>query len=222
MKVIIVGGGKLGAYLASLLIGGGNQVTVVELHTHQQENLASALPGVTLISGSGTDPAVLEKAGIKTADVLAVVTGADEINLVAAAIARAEYQVPRIIARIKNPKNAWLFTPEMGVDVALNQAELLATMVAEELSLGDMMTLLKLNQGEFSLVEEKVHPESKGVDKMIRELGLPKNCAIVAIIRKGQLIIPHGNTSLLPQDEVLAIIHEADLKILAEILGPAC
>ncbi|WP_303866141.1 TrkA family potassium uptake protein [Acetobacterium wieringae] len=220
MKVIIVGGGKVGCYLASLLINGGHQVQLIEIRTHQLERLVCDLPKDVLISGSGTDPEVLEAAGIRSADVLAVVTGADEINLVAATIARLEYQVPRILARIKNPKNAWLFTPEMGVDVALNQAELMATLVAEEMSVGDMMTLLKLNQGQFSLVEEKVHPSSRAAGKMVRELGLPTESVLVAIIRNGQLLIPHGDTRLLPADEVLAIIHAADLQDLAKILGP--
>jgi trk system potassium uptake protein TrkA len=110
----------------------------------------------------------------------------------------------------------------MGVDVALNQAELMATLVAEEMSVGDMMTLLKLNQGQFSLVEEKVHPQSRAVGKTVRELGLPTESVLVAIIRNGQLLIPHGDTELLPADEVLAIIHAADLEDLARILGPAC
>lgn len=220
MNVIIVGGGKVGAYLTSLLQGGGHQVKLIEIRPHQLELLACDLPKEVLISGSGTDPEVLEAAGIRSADVLAVVTGADEINLVAATIARLEYQVPRILARIKNPQNAWLFTPEMGVDVALNQAELMATLVAEEMSVGDMMTLLKLNQGQFSLVEEKVHPSSRAVGKMVRELGLPTESVLVAIIRNGQLLIPHGDTRLLPADEVLAIIHAADLQDLARILGP--
>ncbi len=221
MKVIIVGGGKVGAYLAALLQNGGHQVKLIEIRTHQMERLGCDLPEEVLVLGSGTDPEVLEAAGIRSADVLAVVTGADEINLVAATIARLEYQVPRILARIKNPKNAWLFTPEMGVDVALNQAELMATLVAEEMSVGDMMTLLKLNQGQFSLVEEKVHPSSRAVGKIVRELGLPTECVIVAIIRNGQLLIPHGHTELLTADEVLAIIHAADLQDLARILGPA-
>ena len=95
---------------------------------------------------------------------LAAVTGEDEVNLVITTLARFEFNVPRVIARVNNPKNAWLFTPEMGVDVALNQADILAHLIAEEMSLGDMMTLLKLRKGEYSVVEEKVHPHS-GVGK---------------------------------------------------------
>lgn len=221
MKVIIVGGGKVGSYLASLLLNGGHQVKIIEIRPHQIEHLTCDLPVDVVVLGSGTDPNVLEAVGIRRTDVFIVVTGADETNLVAATIAKLEYNVPRIVARIKNPKNAWLFTPEMGVDVALNQAELMATLVAQEMSLGDMITLLKLNQGQFSLVEEKVHPSSWAVGKTVGELGLPTECVLVAIIRNGQLIIPHGNTQILQLDEVLAIIHAADLQDLSKILGSA-
>ena len=99
---------------------------------------------------------MLEKAQIVHANVLAAVTGSDETNLVITSLARFEFNVPRVIARVNNPKNSWLFNSEMGVDVFLNQAEILAQLVAEEMSLGDMMTLLKLRRGSYSVVEEKV------------------------------------------------------------------
>jgi trk system potassium uptake protein TrkA len=92
--------------------------------------------------------------------------------------------------------------------------------VAEEMSLGDMMTLLKLRKGEYSLVEEKVHPLSPAATKQLHELKIPSECVIVAIIRKKQLLIPHGNTVLQPADEVLAMVHASQLKQLAILLGP--
>ena len=103
---------------------------------------------------------MLENAGVEDAQVLAAVTGEDEDNLVVTTLARFEFGVPRVIARVNNPKNTWLFTPEMGVDVALCQSDILAKLIAEEMSIGDMMTLLKLRKGEYSIVEEKVHPEA--------------------------------------------------------------
>ena len=220
MNVIIVGGGRVGEYLATLLLSAGHWVQLIEIRPHQVAILEQDLPAETVILGSGTDPAVLEAAGIRTTDVVAVVTGADEINLVAATIVRLEYQVPRVVARVKNPKNAWLFTPKMGVDVALNQAELMARLVVEEMSVGDMMTLLKLNKGAFSLIEEKVHPASLVVGKQVNQLNLPEECILVAIIRNNKLIIPHGKTRLLSEDEVLAIVHASKIQDLAKILGP--
>jgi trk system potassium uptake protein TrkA len=121
---------------------------------------------------------------------------------------------------VNNPKNAWLFTAEMGVDVAINQADLLAKLIAEEMSLGDMMTLLKLRKGEYSVVEEKVDPTALVVGKQIREVSLPEACTLIAVIRKGDLIVPHGDTRLEPVDEVLALVHVSQLGQLAALLGP--
>ena len=146
-------------------------------------------------------------------------TGSDETNLVVCSLARLEFKVPRVIARVNNPKNAWLYTPEMGVDVFLNQADLLARLIAEEMSLGDMMTLLKLRKGLYSLVEEKVDPNSIANGAALRDLKIPSRCVLAAIIRKGELIAPHGDTVLQTADEVLAVVHSDDKPQLAAILG---
>ena len=148
------------------------------------------------------------------------VTGSDETNLVITSLARYEFNVPRIIARINNPKNAWLFTNDMGVDVALNQADILAHLVAEEMSLGDMMTLVKLKRVEFSLVEEKVYPSAPACGKALKDIKLPDECNVVAVIRKLQLIIPHGSTVLEANDEVLALVHGSRLNEFANLMAP--
>ena len=219
MRVIVVGGGKVGTYLASLLLREGYRVRVIEERREEIPRLQRDLPTEVVVSGSGTDPNVLEAAGIRRADVVAAVTGADETNLVVTSLARFEFGTPRIIARVNNPKNAWLFTPEMGVDVALNQADLMARLIAEEMSLGDMMTLLKLRKGQYSLVEEKVHPTAIAAGKAIRDLGLPDECVLVAVIRKGELFIPHGDMVLRPADEVLVLVHASKVGQLAAVLG---
>jgi trk system potassium uptake protein len=131
MNIIIVGGGKVGAALARLLLASGHQVTVLESRPEVLARLQHDLPPDHILSGSGTDPSVLEAAGIRQADVVAAVAGADEVNLVATSLARSEFGVPRTIARVNNPKNAWLFTSEMGVDVAVNQADLIANLIVE-------------------------------------------------------------------------------------------
>ena len=220
MFVIIVGGGNTGSYLAKLLLDAGHLVKVVEERPGILEKIKSEIPPESIIPGDGSSPQVLEAAGVLKANVLAAVTGSDETNLVITSLARFEFNVPRVIARLNNPKNAWLFTPEMGVDVALNQADILARLVAEEMSLGDMMTLLKLRKGEYSLVEEKVHPLSPASTKFLRDLLIPSECVVVAIIRKGQLIIPHGDTVLQPADEILALVHGSQIAEFAALLGP--
>ena len=221
MFVIIVGGGKTGSYLARLLLEAGHQVKVIEDRPIVFERLKEELPAETLLCGDGSSPSVLEAAGIKDAQVLAAVTGEDEANLVVTTLGRFEFKVQRTIARVNNPKNSWLFTTDMGVDVALNQADILAGLIVEEISLGDMMTLLKLRKGEYSLVEEKVHPSAAAVGKMIRDLGLPSECVVAAIIRRNKLTIPRGDTVIQPGDEVLAVVHTSQTKQLAALLGPA-
>jgi trk system potassium uptake protein TrkA len=109
----------------------------------------------------------------------------------------------------------------MGVDASLNQADVLGHLVAEEMSLGDMMTLMKLRRGQYSLVEEKVHPLSEVAHKSLRDVPLPDECIIAAIIRGSQLIIPHGDVHLEPADEVLALVHSKSLGRLNAILGPS-
>jgi len=220
MFVIIVGGGKTGSQLASALISEGHQVKLIEDRPAVLERLREELPNDVIMAGDGSSPGVLENAGIANAQVLAAVTGEDEDNLVVTTLARFEFGVPRVIARVNNPKNTWLFTPDMGVDVALCQSDILAKLIAEEMSLGDMMTLLKLRKGEYSIVEEKVHPQAVVMGKALREIALPPQCVFVAVIRKGQLIVPNGDTELAPVDEVIALVHASQAGKLAELLGP--
>jgi len=133
MNVLIVGGGNVGATLATRLRAAQHQVTLIEVRHEHLAALQRDFPAEMLVLGSGTEPSVLEAADIRQAAIVAALTGADETNLVITSLARFEFGVPRTIARVNNPKNAWLFTAEMGVDVALDQADLIAQMVLTEL-----------------------------------------------------------------------------------------
>jgi len=219
MFVIIVGGGKVGSHLASLLMEGGHTIRVIESRADVLTKLHRELPAEVIHPGDGTDPARLEQSGIGKAQVLAAVTGSDEANLVVTNLARFEFKVPRIIARVNSPRNAWLFTPDMGVDVALNQADLMAKMIAEEMSLGDMMTLLKLRKGEVEIVEEKIAPTAMAHGKAVRDVQWPPDCTIAAVIRKGTVITPRGDTVLQAFDEVLAVVRTTQREALAALLG---
>jgi trk system potassium uptake protein TrkA len=172
-----------------------------------------------LVFGDGSSPNILESAGIRQAQVLAAVTGEDEANLVITSLARFEFGVPRTIARVNNPKNAWLFTAEMGVDVGLNQTDILAKLIAEEMSMGDMMTLLKLRRGEYAIVEEKLPPGSKVVGKPLKELPIPATCVIAAVIREGIVIAPRGNLVFQVGDEVLAVVNNQSKEILSALFA---
>lgn len=218
-RIIIVGGGKVGSDLAALLLASDHQVQVIEIRRSAIAYLERDLPNSTIVLGNGTDPDLLEAVGIRNANVVAAMTGTDETNLVITSLSRFEFGVPRTIARINHPRNAWMFTEEMGVDVAVNQADLMAHLIAEEMSLGDMMTLLKLHTGSYSLVEERVHPGAIAAGRVVRNLDLPDHCVLTAIIRDGQLIPPRGDTVIQPGDEILAVVHAAHMERLAALLG---
>jgi trk system potassium uptake protein TrkA len=219
MFVIVVGGGNTGSELTKNLLETGHTVRVIEERPGVLAKLALELPAEVTITGDGSSPVILEKAGIHQAQVLAAVTGSDETNLVVTSLARFEFNVPRVLARINNPKNAWLFTPEMGVDVSLNQAEILARLSVEEMSIGDMMTLLKLTHGKYSLVEEKIEAGSLVIGLPISGLKLPPNCIISGIIRHGEIVLPRGTTVLEVEDEVLALVDDAARHPLAHLLS---
>ena len=220
MFVIIVGGGRVGSHLAELLLELGHKVRLVENRPGVIEMLHRDLPTESIVIGRALDPAVLEQAGARSAQVLVTATDDDEANLAIAFLAKNEFRVPRVIGRVNHPRYAWLFRPEMGVDVALNQADVLARLIEEEMSLGDMMPLLKIRRGQFSLVEEKVPPGAHAVGVAIKDLSLPRNCVIAAIVRKGEMIVPRGVTTLQEHDEVLAIVDREAAEFLAGLLQP--
>ena len=208
MKVIIIGGGQVGVYIANLLLNNNCSVKVVENRENVFAKLQNDLPTENIVRGNGTDPAVLESVGIADADVVVAVTGADEINLVASTIAKFEFAVPRVIARVNNPKNAWMFNASMGIDVGLNEADLMAHLVVEGIDLKNIMTLLKINRGDYSIVQVHVEPHSEAVNKVIKDLIIPANAVLIAISRGNETIIPRGDTVIYGNDSILALADE--------------
>jgi trk system potassium uptake protein TrkA len=219
MYVVIIGGGRTGSHLATLLAAQGHEVRVIENRPRALANLHGELPTELIYEGDGTDPQVLEAVDIRRAQVLVAVGSEDADNLVAASLARQYYGVKRVIGRLNNPRNAWLFTPEFGVDVALNQADIIAKLVEEEMSIGDMMTMLKLRRGRYSLVEEKIAPGASAIGLAIKDLPISQNCIISGIIRHGEITLPRGNTVLEDGDEILALVDTEARAQLAQLLG---
>ncbi|PKN98340.1 MAG: potassium transporter TrkA [Chloroflexi bacterium HGW-Chloroflexi-4] len=219
MFVIIAGGGRTGAQLARSLLSENHTVHVVE---HRKEVLArihKELPTEVIYPGNALDTQVLEQAGIKDAQVFAATSTSDAENLSLCFLVKERYKINRTIARVNNPRDAWLFDSKFHVDVAVNQADILSRLIQEEMSLGDMMTLLKLKRGRYSLVEEKIPAGSKVCGLAIKDLNLPTNCVVAAIIRKGEIVLPRGVTTLQIEDEVLAITDAEGARQLAGILG---
>ena len=185
MFVLIAGGGRTGARLANLLINQNYKVRLIEDRRELLTHLHQELPTEVIYEGNPVDPSVLEAAGLRDAHAIAAVTSADATNLVLCHLAKTMFDVPRTIARVNNPNNAWLFKEKFQVDVALNSADVLAHLIQEEMSLGDMMTIFKVRRGRYSVVEEKVPAGAKGIGIQLKDMGLAEYCVIAAIIRDG-------------------------------------
>lgn len=220
MYVIIVGGGRTGAQLARLLIQHNHDVHVVEDREDILSRLHREIPTELIHVGNPTHPEVLERAGIRQAHVLAAVTSDDDRNLLVCYVARTLFNVNRTIARVNNPGHDWLFRKQFNVDVTINPASIIASLISEQMSMGDMMTLAKLYRGNYSLVEEKIPAGARSVGKAIKDLGLSDQCVIAGIIRDGDLIVPHGNTVFQAGDEVLAVTDIEGARYLADLLKP--
>jgi trk system potassium uptake protein TrkA len=220
MFVLIVGGGRTGAHLARMMVTQGHEVQLIESRREVLARIHRELPTEVIYEGNIIDPQVLEKAGIERADVLTACSTSDEQNLALCYFARTRYNIRRTIARVNNPRNAWLFDAKFCVDVAVNQAEIMSSLIEEEMSMGDMMTLLKLKRGNYSLVEEKIIEGARAIGVEIRNLGLPDHCVIAAIIRNGEVIVPRGVTTFEVGDEVLAVTNDEGANELERLLAP--
>ena len=194
MFVLIAGGGRTGARLASLLLNEGHKVRMVEYRPALLARLHQELATENIVEGNPMVPAVLEEAGIREAHVLAAMTSEDPTNLCLCFLAKKMFDIPRTIARVNNANNAWLFDSRFLVDVALNQADVLAHLIQEEMSLGDMMTVFKIRRGRYAVVEEKVPEGALGIGLPVKDMGLEEQCVIAAIIRDGKMTLPRGES----------------------------
>jgi trk system potassium uptake protein TrkA len=220
MKVIVTGGGAIGRHVAYDLVARGHEVTLIEQDRDTVDDLRSDVPEVSVMLGDACEPWVLEAADMSHADVLVAATGDDEDNLVTALLAKQEFAVPRVLARVNHPKNEWLFTEQWGVDTAVSPPHMLTSMVEEAVTTGDLVQLLRLEGGRISIVEMRLVDESPAAGRPIYELRMPKDSAIVAILRDGHVVIPQPETVFASGDELVALAGEgAELALRTAIVG---
>jgi trk system potassium uptake protein TrkA len=219
MYVVIVGGGRTGTQLARVLLSQDLEVHVVEERSEVLSRLHREIPTELIHEGSIMDPNLLEQAGIQRADVIAAVTSSDEQNLIVCYVARERYGVPRTIARVNNPRNEWLFNDTFHVDVDVNATQIMSRVIAEEMSMGDMMILAKLRRGNYSLVVERILDGAPAIGKSIIELKFPDNCVIATIIRDEKVIVPRGMTRFEAEDEVYAVADPIGSQILKSLFS---
>ncbi len=219
MFVLIAGGGRTGARLASFLLNQNYKIRMVENRRPLLSHLHQELPTEVIYEGNPADPSVLEAAGIREVHAVAAVTSNDATNLAICFLSKTMFDVPRTISRINNPNNAWLFNQTFHVDVALNSADVFAHLIQEEMSLGDMMTIFKIRRGNYAVIEEKVPPGAKAIGIPLKDMDLAEHCVIAAIIRNGVMALPRGDSTLQADDEIIAVASPEGAQRLAQLLA---
>lgn len=219
MRVVVAGAGNVGRFLAADLTTRGHDVTVIEQSSDVYQK-AKATVDANWIHGDACEPWVLDKADLARADVLVAATGDDEDNLVISLLSKQEYGVPHVVARVNHPKNEWLFNESWGVDVPMSPPHVLTALVEEAVTVGDLVRLLKLQRGQVTLVEITIDDRAPFVGRPLYELRLPQDSAIVAILRRGHVVIPQPETQIAPGDEILAIATaEAEDSLRTALMG---
>ncbi len=220
MRVVISGAGAVGRHLASDLAARGHEVVVIEQDPATMHTAQDWAPEVLVILGDACEPWVLQKADLSTADVVVAATGDDEDNLVTSLLAKQEFAVPRVLARVNHPRNEWLFNEQWGVDESVSPPHILTAMVEEAVTVGDMVRLLKLEAGRVALVEITLPDDSPNAGHPLYEFRTPPDSAVVAILREGHVVIPQPETVVAAGDEILALASpEAESVLRAALMG---
>jgi trk system potassium uptake protein TrkA len=217
MYIIIVGAGKVGYHLGSLLLAEGQEVMLIEENRSKVDTLSLEFHD-SIMLGDGSAVEVLKEAGANRADVIVAATGNDEDNLVICQVAKLLFLRPRTIARVNNPRNEELFAG-LGVDASVSATKIINAMIQEQVKAGDMMIpLLTLKAGDVEIVEVELSRSSHIVKKKIKELTLPPASIFIAVIRGEEVIIPYGETEFHPEDKVLALVKRTSAPALREML----
>jgi trk system potassium uptake protein len=205
MRVAIAGAGNVGLFIANDLSSTGHEVLLIE----QNDAVAQRLqvdPGVELVVADACEVTSLRAAGLETCEVVVAATGDDEDNLVISLLAKQEFAVPRVIARVNHPKNEWLFNENWGVDLSVSTPHLITALVEEAVTVGRLVRILQFEGGQARLVEVTLAENSPVIDRALRDVDVPRNATIVAIVRDEHVVMPRGDSVFETGDEVLAMV----------------
>jgi trk system potassium uptake protein TrkA len=204
IRIAVAGAGNVGSFVAEDLSAKGHDIVVIEQDPKVIDIVKPELD-VSWVKGDACELYTLDAAVLSSCEVVVAATGDDEDNLVISLLAKQEFAVPRVVARVNHPDNQWLFTESWGVDVAVSMPHLLTSLVEEAVSIGDVVRLLNLEQGKVALLEVTLDEGSPAANKTIGELRLPPDCTIVAIVRERHVVTPSDETPLQVGDEVMAL-----------------
>jgi len=206
MRVAIAGAGAVGRSIARELLENGHDVLLIDKSPRAIK--VDSLPTAEWLLADACEITSLDEAGLERSNVVIAATGDDKVNLVVSLLAKTEYGVPRVVARINHPNNEWLFNESWGVDVAVSTPRLLSALVEEAVSVGDLVRLMTFRQSEASLVELTMPDDAPLAGSRIGDIAWPADTALVAILREGRVIVPQADDPLAGGDELLFVTGE--------------
>jgi trk system potassium uptake protein TrkA len=217
MQIVIVGAGEVGYSLAEALLKNKHQVTIIEREPARCNGVVKLLNTV-VIQGDGTNISTLADAELDKADILIALTGRDQDNLIACQLASKKFHVSRTIARVTRPQNKKLFEQLGGVDTAVSTTEIISSIVEEEVSLKNIVTLLNFKDANVAIVEVAIGEDSPARDKHIVDLDLPEDCVLICIFRGNEVVFPHGLTSVKTGDRILSVTTKKNKTLLKNLM----
>jgi trk system potassium uptake protein TrkA len=215
MRVAIAGAGAVGRSIAGELLENGHEVLLVDKNPRSIS--VGRVPQAEWLLADACEITALDEAALQRCNVVIAATGDDKVNLVVSLLAKTEYGVPRVVARVNNPKNEWLFNEAWGVDVAVSTPRLMSALVEEAVSVGDLVRLMRFSQGDANLVEMTLSADAASVGTRVGDVQWPEDTALVTIIREGRVLVPSGSDTLEGGDELLFVAtaeREAELEAL--------
>ena len=217
MRVAIAGAGNVGRSIAAELLGNGHQVLLIEREPRSLK--VDTVPTAEWLLADACEIDTLVTAGIQDCDVVVAATGDDKVNLVVSLLAKTEFGVDRVVARVNHPKNEWLFNESWGVDVSVSSPRLLAAVVEEAVSVGDLVRLLTFQKGNANLVELTLAHDAPIVGQLVGQVPWPTDAVLVAILRDGRVIVPAADVALEAGDELLLVSAAEVEEDLHRLLG---
>ena len=203
MRVAIAGAGAVGRSIAGELLENGHEVLLVD--KNPKSISVERVPQAEWLLADACEITALDEAALQRCNVVIAATGDDKVNLVVSLLAKTEYGVPRVVARVNNPRNEWLFNEAWGVDVAVSTPRLMSALVEEAVSIGDVVRLMRFSQGDANLVEITLSETATAVGTRVSDVEWPEDTALVTIIREGRVLVPSGSDSLEGGDELLFV-----------------
>ena len=218
MKVAVAGAGAVGRSIARELLDSDHQVTLIERNPEHvdPEDIADAQWHL----GDACELSLLEAVHLESFDVVIAATGDDKANVVLSLLAKTEFAVPRVVARVNAPRNEWLFTDAWGVDVAVSTPRMLASLVEEAVAVGDLVRLMEFRKGHANLLEITLPDDTPWGGKPVRKLTLPRDAALVTIMRGARVIVPQDDEPLEGGDELLFVASSGTEDELRALLLP--